>query len=185
LVAVSIVAWALAVSLHEIVGHAVPAVLMGLDVRVVSTTAVDVPSDQVLYDLLKSSKGRILLVGGMVVNLLMGAIALLLLHFRKPISKASQYFLWLIATFSFVFVIMNLVIATALGAGDWIGIVQDMDARNVYIAIIIGTGILFALPGYALPLREWMPIMKGNRLALLKITSVPVSRSPSPKFFRY
>ena len=57
---------------------------------------------------------------------------------------------------------------------DWIGFVQDMDARNLYLAVIIGTGILFALPGYALPLREWMPDLKGNRLALLKITSVPV-----------
>jgi len=46
--------------------------------------------------------------------------------------------------------------------------------RNLYIAIIIVTGILFALPGYALPLLEWMPDLRGNRLTLLKITFVPV-----------
>ena len=171
LVAISIVAWALVVSLHEIVGHAVTAVLMGLDVRVVSTTGVDIPSDQVSYD---PGKGRLILAGGTVVNLLAGAIALLLLHFRKPLSGASRYFLWLFATFSFIIVIMNLATVPALGAGDWIGFVQALDAGNLYIAIIIGTGILFALPGYALPLWEWMPDMKGNRLALLKITSLPV-----------
>ena len=174
LAAISIVAWALVVSLHEIVGHAVPAVLMGLDVRMVSTTGVDVPSDQVSYDLWSSGKAKVLLAGGTVVNFLTGAIALLLLHFRKPIPTASRYFLWLFATFSFVIVTMYLVTATALGAGDWIGFVQDMDARNLYLAVIIGAGILFALPGYALPLREWVPDLKGNRLALLKITSVPV-----------
>ena len=174
LAAIAIAAWALVVSLHEIVGHAVPAVLMGLDVRMVSTTGVDVPSDQVSYDLWSSGKAKVLLAGGTVVNLLTGAIALLLLHFRKPIPKASRYFLWLFATFSFVIVTMYLVTATALGAGDWIGFVQDMDARNLYLAVIIGTGILFTLPGYALPLQEWMPDLKGNRLTLLKITFVPI-----------
>ena len=174
LVAISIAAWVLVVSLHEIVGHAVPAVLMGLDVRMATSTGVDIPSDQVPYDLWSSVKAKTLLAGGTVVNFLTGGIALLLLHFRKPISKSWQYFLWLFTTFSFVIVIMYLVTATALGAGDWIGFVQDMDAKNLYLAIIIGTGVLFALPGYALPLREWMPDLKGNRLALLKITSVPV-----------
>jgi hypothetical protein len=174
LVAISIVAWVLVVSLHEIVGHAVPAVLMGLDVRMATSTGVDIPSDQVSYDLWSSGKARILLAGGTVVNLLTGTIALLLLHIRKPTSKAFQYFLWLFTTFSYVIVIMYLVSVTAIGAGDWIVIVQDLDPKNTYIAIIIGAGILFALPGYALPLWEWMPDLKGNRLTLLKITFIPV-----------
>jgi hypothetical protein len=174
LVAISIVAWILVVSLHEIVGHAVPAVLMGLDVRMVTSTGVDIPTDQVSYDLSSSGKARILLAGGTVVNLLTGTIALILLHIRKQISKAFQYFLWLFTTFSFVIVIMYLVSATAIGAGDWIGFIQESVPRNLYISIIIGIGILFALPGYALPLWEWMPNLKGNRLILLKITFVPV-----------
>jgi len=174
LVAISIVAWALAVTLHEVVGHALPAVLMGLKVKLVTTTANDIPSDQITIDFWRSGLWRIISAGGTLVNFLTGAIALLLLHFRKPISKALQYFLWLFATFSFIIVIMYLVSATAIGAGDWIQFVQDLDPRNLYIAIIIGTGILLAIAGYALPLREWMPNLKGNRLALLKITSIPV-----------
>lgn len=174
LVAVSVVAWVLAVSLHEIVGHAVPALLMGLDVRLATSTGVEIPSNQVSYDLWSSAKARTLLAGGTVVNFLTGGIALLLLHFRRPTSKAFQYFLWLFVTFSFVIVIMYLVTTTAIGAGDWIGFIQSLKPRNLYIAIIIGTGILLALPCYGLPLYEWMPALKGNRLTLLKITFIPV-----------
>jgi hypothetical protein len=174
LMAISIVAWVLVVSLHEIVGHAGSAVLMGLDVRLATSTGVDIPSDQVSYDLWSSAKARTLLAGGTVVNLITGAIALLLLHFRKAISKAWQYFLWLFATFSFIIVIMYLITTTAIGAGDWIVFVQGLNPRNLYVDIIIGTGILLAIPGYALPLWEWMPNLKGNRLTLLKITFVPV-----------
>jgi len=123
LVAISIVAWVLVVSLHEIVGHGVTSVLMGLDVKLATSTGVNIPSDQVSYDLWGSAKARTLLAGGTVVNFLSGGIALLLLHFRKPISKAFQYFLWLFATFSFVIVIMYLVTATAIGSGDWIGFI--------------------------------------------------------------
>ncbi len=174
LVAISIVAWVLAVSLHEVVGHAVPALLMGLDVRLATSTGVNIPSDQVPYDLWNSFQARTLLAGGTVVNFLTGGLALLLLHFRKPTSKAFQYLLWLFATFSLVIVVMYLVSTTAIGAGDWIVFVQSLNPRNLYIAIIIGTGILLALPCYAFPLLEWMPDLKGNRLTLLKITFIPV-----------
>ncbi len=174
LVAISIIAWVLVVSLHEVVGHAVPALLMGLDVRLATSTGVDIPSDQVPYDLWSSAQARTLLAGGTVVNFLIGGIALLLLYFRKPTSKAFQYLLWLFATFSFVIVIMYLVTTTAIGAGDWIGFVQGLNPRNLYIAILIGIGVLLALPGYALPLHAWMPDLKGNRQTLLKITFIPV-----------
>jgi hypothetical protein len=174
LIAISIVAWVLVVSLHEVVGHAGSAVLMGLDVRLATSTGVNIPSDQVSYDLWNSAKARTLLAAGTVTNFITGAIALLLLHIRKPTSKAFHYFFWLFATFSFVIVIMYLVTATAIGAGDWIVFMQGLNPRNLYIAIIIGIGILLALPCYAFPLYEWMPNMKGNRLTLLKITFIPV-----------
>jgi hypothetical protein len=174
LVAISIIAWALVVTLHEIVGHAIPAILIGMDVATITPTLTDIPSDQVSSDLWRSGTWRIIPAGGTVINFLTGAIALILLHFRKAISKSFQYFLWLFATFSFVIVIMYLASATAIGAGDWIQFVQEWEPINLYVGIIIGIGILFALPGYTLPLREWMPVMKGNRLALLIITVVPV-----------
>ncbi|NJD58033.1 MAG: hypothetical protein FIA98_01360, partial [Anaerolineae bacterium] len=174
LVAISIITWVLAVSLHEVVGHALTAVFLGLDVKLATSTGVEILSDQVSYDLWSTSNVRTLLAAGTVINFITGAAALLILHFRKPTSKAKQYLLWLFATFSFVIVIMYLVTTTAIGAGDWIVVVQNLNPRNLYIGIIIGIGILLALPCYALPLKEWMPDMKGNRLTLLKITFIPV-----------
>jgi len=174
LVAVSTVAWALPVFLHEFVGHALLAILMGLDVAVVSTTAVDVPASQVAWDLWTSNQGKILLAGGTVMNIIAGTIALLLQHFRKPTCRASQYFLWLFATFNFVIVIMYLVTATALGVGDWFGFVQGMEASKLITILIITAGVIFMVPGFALPLKVWLPDLKGMRLTLLKITFVPV-----------
>lgn len=170
LVAISIVAWALAIVLHEIVGHAGIAALMGIAVRAVSTTTIYLPWDQVQ----SLGQYRIIHVGGTAANLLTGAVALLLLHFRKPISKEFRYFLWLFTTMSFVIVMMYLISATAVGAGDWIEVVTDLEPRSLYTAIIIGAGVVFAIPGYAFPLRVWMPDLKGNRSVLLKVTVIPV-----------
>lgn len=174
LAAVSTVAWALSVFLHEFVGHALLAILMGLDVTVVSTTAVDVPTNQMAWDLWTSNQAKILLAGGTAMNIITGTIALFLLHYRKPASKASQYFLWLLVTFNFVIVIMYLVTATALGVGDWFGFVQGMEASKLITSLIIAAGVIFMIPGFALPLKVWMPDLKGMRLTLLKITFVPV-----------
>jgi len=174
LAAVSTVAWALSVFLHEFIGHALPAIWMGLDVAVVSTTAVDVPTNQVAWDLWTSNQGKILLAGGTAMNIITGTTALLLLYYRKPASRASQYFLWLFATFNFVIVIMNLVTATALGVGDWFGFVQGMESSKLITTLIIAVGVIFMIPSFALPLKAWMPDMKGMRLTLLKITFVPV-----------
>lgn len=174
LIAISIIAWVLTVSLHEIIGHAIPAALMGLLVRVVTTTNADIPSSQISADMWRSGTWRIIPAGGTIVNLMTGAISCLLLHFLKRMSKALQYFLWLFATFSFTVVIMNLVTATAIGSGDWIDFTQELVLRKLYIGIIIGIGILIAMPCYALPLREFMPDLKGNRLSLLKVTAIPV-----------
>lgn len=170
LVAISIVAWALVDIFHEIVGHAGTAALMGIPVRAVSTTTIYVPWDQVKT----IGEYRIIHIAGTFVNLLTGALALLLLRYRKPTSKAFQYFLWLFTTMSFVVVIMYLISATAIGGGDWIEVITDLEPRNLYLAIIIFAGVLFALPGYALPLRVWMPDLKDNRSALLKVTAIPV-----------
>jgi hypothetical protein len=174
LATVSTVAWALSVFLHEFVGHALLAILMGLDVSVVSTTAVDVPTNQVAWDLWTSNQGKVLLAGGTAMNIITGTTALLLLHYRKPVSRASQYFLWLFATFNFVIVTMYLVTATALGVGDWVGFVQGMESSKLITTLIIAVGVIFIIPGFALPLKVWLPDLKGMRLTLLKITFIPV-----------
>ena len=170
LVAISITAWALVDLLHEIVGHGGAALLMGIPVRAISTTTIYIPWDQIQ----SIGQYRILHIGGTFINLLTGGIAFLLLYYQKSLSRATRYFLWLFTTMSFVVVIMYLFSATALGGGDWMEVITDLEPRNLFLGLIIGTGILFAVPGYALPLKAWMPDLKGHRSILLKVTIIPV-----------
>lgn len=170
LAAISIVAWALVIIMHEIVGHAGFAALLGIPVRAVSTTTVFLEWDQIKT----IDEYRLIHIGGTLMNLLSGGIALLLLHYVKRFSKSMRYFLWLFATMSLVIVIMYLISATAIGAGDWMEVITDLEPRNLYVAIIVGIGLLIAVPGYALPLRVWMPDLRGNRTTLLKVTIIPV-----------
>lgn len=170
LAAISIVAWALVVIMHEIVGHAGFAALMGIPVRAVSTTTVYLEWSQIKT----IGEYRLIHIGGTFLNLVTGGIALILLHYGKKFSKSMRYFLWMFSTMSFVVVIMYLISATAIGAGDWMEVITDLEPRSLYIAIIVFAGILFAIPGFTMPLRAWMPDLRSDRSSLLKVTIIPV-----------
>ena len=111
LIAVSILAWALADILHEIVGHAGAAVWLGFPVRAVSTTTAYIDVD---WSRIIQSQGfgpvRFYVAAGTVVNIISAALALCALRWYRGTS-ATRYFLWLFATFSAVIVTMNLVSA--------------------------------------------------------------------------
>ena len=170
LIAMSIVAWSLINILHEIVGHAGSAALLGIPVRAVSTTTMYIEWDQI-----SSVVGnRIIHAGGTVMNLVTGVVALLFLRSPKVTNSATRYFLWLFSTTSFIVVTLNLVSAPLIGGGDWTVFIQEFERRQLWKAIIIGTGVILAIPGYALPLRYWMPDLRANRKVLLKITAIPV-----------
>jgi hypothetical protein len=114
LIAISTLAWILVNVSHEIIGHAVSAVLLGIPVRAVSTTTASIEWDQV------TSIGvyRIIMAAGTVMNVVGGLAALVLLHLQKRADAAIRYFLWLFATFSFIIVAMNLVSVMFIGVGD-------------------------------------------------------------------
>jgi hypothetical protein len=69
---------------------------------------------------------------------------------------------------------MNLISASLIGEGDWAVFIREFERRELWKVGIIVVGIILAIPGYILPLRLWMPDLKGNRKALLKITVIPV-----------
>ena len=175
LIAVSVVAWALVDVLHEIVGHAGAAVWLGLPVRAVSTTTafIDVDWSKVI-----KSRGfgpsRFCLAAGTVLNLISGAMALCALRWCK-LTSAARYFLWLFATFSALIVAMNLVSAPLLGFGDWSEFLSGLEPRDTWKAGIIGSGLVLAVAGYAIPLRLWMPRLSGRRRVLLRLTVLPVA----------
>jgi len=170
LVAISIVAWVLANMLHEIVGHAGSAALLGIPVRAVSTTTAYLEWDQVPF----VEAYRIFHAAGTVVNLITGALALLVLRLRRLKNSAPRYFLWLFSTISFIIVAFNLISAPLIGGGDWTEFTTKLEPRGLWIAGIVGVGLLITVFGYALPLRIWMPDLKGNRSVQFKITVIPV-----------
>jgi hypothetical protein len=170
LVAISTLAWILVDILHEIVGHAGAAVLLGIPVRAVSTTTAYLDWDKIQ----SVREARIILAGGTLVNLITGGLALLILHSRKGLTAAWQYFLWLFATFSFIITSLNLVTAPLMGGGDWAEFIRELDPWDLWHNGLIGVGLLVAVAGYILPLRMWIPNLKGNRRVQLKVTLIPV-----------
>ena len=170
LISVSIVAWSLANVLHEIVGHAGAATLLGIPVRAVSTIAMFIDGDQVV----SLFENRIIHAGGTIMNLVTGIIALVVLRSPKITHSATRYFLWLFSTVSFIIATLNLVSAPLIGAGDWTVFVQGFERKQLWLSMIIAVGVILTIPGYLLPLRFWMPDLRENPTLRLKITAIPV-----------
>lgn len=166
LIALSTVAWALTDVLHEVVGHAGAAVLLGVPVRAASTTTVYLAWDQ----LQTAGEVRTVDAAGTVLNLVTGGLALLALRSHRVTSAASRYFLWLVATFSLVVVTLNLLVGA-----DWEEVTKGLEPRGLWRAGIVAAGMLVAVAGYVLPLRLWMPDLRENRRLQLKITAIPVA----------
>jgi hypothetical protein len=175
LIAISIIAWVLVDILHEIVGHAGAAILVGLPVKAVSTSAAYVHVD---WKQFMTEHGlnqiRLFTLGGTIVNIVTGTLALLALKWKKAMKPTMGYFLWLLATFSMIIVAMNMVTNTLLGFGDWTDFISTLEQENNWKTIIIVVGLVIMVTGYVLSLRQWLPSMKGQRLTLLKITTIPV-----------
>jgi hypothetical protein len=170
LIAISILAWILVDVSHEIIGHAGAAALLGIPVRAVSTTTASIKWDQV------TSIGavRIIMAAGTVMNLAGGVVALILLRLWRQAKSATRYFLWLFSTFSCIIAAMNLVSVMLIGAGDWTEFTRELEPRGLWMAIIIGVGVMVTVFGYILPLRLWMPDLRDHRRAQLVITAIPV-----------
>lgn len=166
LIALSTVAWALADVVHEIVGHAGPAVLLGVPVRAVSTTTVYLGWDEIdsLADV------RTIHAAATVLNLATGFLALLALRSRRVTSSASRCFLWLFATISLVVATLQLV-----AGADWDVVTNGLEPRGLWSAGVFAVGVLVGIAGYVLPLRLWMPDLREHRRLQLKITAIPVA----------
>ncbi len=166
LIGLSAVAWAFADVLHEVVGHAGAAVLLGVPVRAVSTTTAFIVGDQIhsLGDV------RTIHAAGTVLNLVTGGLALLALRSRRVTSPASGYFLWLFATISLIVVTLNLLVGS-----DWSDVISGLEPRGLWRVGVLAVGMFVAVVGYVLPLRLWMPDLHESRRLQLKITAIPVA----------
>lgn len=170
LIAISIIAWSIANILHEVIGHAGSAALMGIPVRAVSTTTIYIEWSQIK----SAAEIQIIHAAGAGLNLLSGMIALLYLRSEMIKDSATRYFLWLFSTVSFIIVTFNLISLPLIGGGDWSVIIQETNNQAMWKAIIVGVGVILTIAGYALPMRYWLPDMRGHRKTLLNITVIPV-----------
>ncbi len=165
MIAVSTVAWALTDVLHEIVGHGGAAVLLGIPVRAVSTTTIFADWDQIQ----SMGEVRAIHASATVLNLVTAGLALLALRSPRVTRPATQYFLWVFATISFVTVTLNLV-----AGADWPVVIEGMEPAGLWRAGALAAGILVAVVNHVLPLKLWLPDLRGRRGLQLKITAIPV-----------
>ena len=157
--------------LHEIVGHAGAAVVLGIPVRAISTTTAFIDAqaiDSVAQD-------RIINAAATPVNVLTGAFAIAALRWVHVHSTAMRYFLWLFATVSFTMATWNMVTVALLGAGDWGEVTERLDHAGLWTAAVVATGVAVAVAGYRLPLRLFLPDLRDHPGLRHRITFVPVA----------
>ena len=93
LIAISIIAWVLVDIMHEIVGHAGAAIIMGVPVKAVSTSTVYLYVD---WEQFITDHGlnpiRLFTLGGTIVNIVTGALALLALKWNSWTRLAREFY---------------------------------------------------------------------------------------------
>lgn len=165
MIAVSTVAWALADVLHEVVGHGGAAVLLGIPVRAVSTTTIFADWDQIQ----SMAEVRAIHVSATVLNLVTAGLALLAPRSPRVTSPATRYFLWVFATISLVIVTLNLV-----AGADWAVVIEGMEPAGLWRAGVLAAGILVAIVNHVIPVKLWLPDLRGRLGLQWKVTAIPV-----------
>lgn len=171
LIAVTALAWAVANVLHEIVGHAGAAWMLGIPVRAVSTTTLYVDSTAIE----SATDDRIINAAATPVNIVTGALALMALRWLHVNSTPMRYFLWLFAVVSFTMATWNMVTIPLLGAGDWGEVAEGLDHAGFFTAGVVVAGVVVAVAGFCLPLRLFLPDLRDHPGLRHKVTLVPVA----------
>lgn len=133
ILAITIVAWLVWTTVHEVFGHATACIIAGGRPLAVTTSALDCDTVGV------SSMGlRMVYAAGSAANLLVAITAGLLMRSSSRRSASEQYFLWL--TFAFhALHAGTLLVDGPFGKNDWAGFLIDLQpaARwNLSIAIV-------------------------------------------------
>lgn len=176
LIAIAVVAWTAFALLHQVVGHAGVAVLLGEQVKGVSSTTWNMadPWESVI-ERVGVWGFRSIVVGGPAVNFITGALALLLLRADWVDRSSMRYFLWFFATISFLLQAPRSMVVGVLEPGSdfWL-FTRGLEPSAPWVIGVVIVGLLLTWVGYYCPLRLWMPSTSGGRQVLGAVTVIPV-----------
>ena len=120
-IAVAVVTHALAVSVHEGLGHGGACLLAGCRPQLLTTMQFQGDERTV------SSAGiKFIAAGGTLANLLAATIAVGLLRRRRERANAGVFFLWLFATVNLLQATGYLLYSGVSNIGDWAEVMRDM-----------------------------------------------------------
>jgi len=134
--AVTVTAYALCDLVHEVVGHALAALLVP-GVRIVSLSTVALQT---------TGSSRIVAAAGTIANLVVGAVALAAFHGRTRLSPFA-YFLWLFGAVNLLNGSGYPLYSAILGSGDWAAVVRGLQPAVMWrVALaVIGVGAYAAV----------------------------------------
>ncbi len=114
LIAISAIAYLIAVALHEHLGHALTCILVGSQPTELGAFYVDCD-----YSTLNDLAIRLVALAGPVVSLLTGLVSFLVLQRLSPAKPARFYFVWLLGTIGFMTATGYLLFSGITGIGDF------------------------------------------------------------------
>jgi hypothetical protein len=129
----AIIAGTIATTLHEGVGHGVVAWLRG-----------DLPTQLTSNHLSSEIADRWVSAGGTIVNLVVGAIALVAM--RAIRSSTARFGVWLVAAFNLLPGAGYFLFSGAFGVGDWSVVIAGTGHEGLLrVAMVVGGGLLYVV----------------------------------------
>ncbi len=165
LIAITGVAYVIANGMHEGVGHGGACLLTGG--RCVALSAVFFECDR---SALSSSAHRWIASAGTLANLVLGAVALLLL--TRPGRRATpvRYFLWLLMTVNLLQGAGYLFFSGVAGIGDWADVIQGAEPAWLWRSLLGAAGGAAYWRVVLLSLRQLVPFLGESRGRLRRAT---------------
>jgi hypothetical protein len=132
---VAVVAYALSNVVHEGVGHGGACLLVGCSPHLLTSMQFD--GD---YSRLPEAAARIIAAGGSVANLVMAAVAIVLLRRSRKDIATTWLFLWLLATVCLLQATGYLLFSGVGNAGDWAEVVRGWPGGPLWRVGLAGAG---------------------------------------------
>jgi hypothetical protein len=173
---IAIVAWTSFTILHQIVGHAGVAILLGEQVIGVSSTTWNMAESwENVIERIGWWGFRAIVAGGPAVNFITGALALLLLRSIWITRSSTRYFLWFFAAISFTQQApRNMVAGVFVPGSDWWLFLRELEPSVPWTIGVMLVGLLLTWIGYYFPLRLFVPSTTEGRQVLGAVTTIPV-----------